>query len=51
MLIGLPLGLDLSMPVQEGTWLDGAGIASSSRLALFDLRSVSVKRTDSLRIG
>lgn len=49
MIIGLPSDFSPATSPDANTWLSGAGIASAGRLALFDLRSVSVKPAGRLR--
>ena len=42
MLVGVPLGLDIAGALTDQLWLDGAGIARSQDLAVFDLRRIQV---------
>lgn len=42
MLVGIPIGLDPAAALSDVLWLDGAGIARSGDLAVFDLRRVEV---------
>ncbi len=42
MLVGIPLGLDPAAALSDDLWLDGAGIARSQDLAVFDLRRIDV---------
>lgn len=42
MLVGLPLDFDPGAVVSDVLWLDGAGIARTGDLAVFDLRRVEI---------
>ena len=41
MLVGIPFGIDLTSRTKNNIWLDGAGIAQTGNLAVFDLRQVT----------
>jgi hypothetical protein len=50
MLIGLPVSFDDKSGARGQVWLDGAGIAPTNDLALFDLRRVSVTPLERLSL-
>lgn len=44
MLVGIPAGMDPTLPRTEQPWMDNAGIAQAGDLSVFDLRRVEIDR-------